>query len=68
MGMATMTINCTLLYKMDNWYEPTKQGCIRWDDPQLKIDWGITHPVLSERDAQGMLFNEFVIKHGGISL
>jgi dTDP-4-dehydrorhamnose 3,5-epimerase len=32
-------------------YSPADQIVIRWDDPALAIDWGITAPQVSERDA-----------------
>jgi dTDP-4-dehydrorhamnose 3,5-epimerase len=42
---------CTLSYAVNSTYDPTKEWGIRWDDPQLNIDWfkEIT-PVVSERD------------------
>lgn len=67
MGICTLTPNCTLLYKMDNYYAQEHQGAIRWDDPDLKISWPAKTPThLSDRDKQAMGFKDFVAKHGGL--
>lgn len=66
MGICTLTENCTLLYKMDNYYSPNNQGQIKWNDPDLNIEWPITEPTLSERDKNAMSFKEFVKEHRGL--
>lgn len=68
MGICTLTPDCTLLYKMDNYYSPENQGEIKWDDPNLGIKWPITNPIISERDQKAMSFNEFVEKYRGIDV
>ena len=40
-----------MLYKVDAPYEPTGEGGIQWNDPQLGIRWPIEDPVVSARDA-----------------
>ena len=39
-------------YKCDDYYAPDCEGSIRWDDPTLAIDWGITSEdaTLSAKD------------------
>ncbi|MEZ0608054.1 dTDP-4-dehydrorhamnose 3,5-epimerase [Fibrella sp. WM1] len=37
-------------YKCTNVYNKAAEGGIRWDDPDLNIDWGITNPNVSEKD------------------
>ena len=32
-------------------YDPSSDTGIRWDDPQLAIDWPIAEPSLSPKDA-----------------
>lgn len=49
-GFVTLTENVEFLYKADNYYAPTAEGGVRWDDPALAIDWGIAEPILSEKD------------------
>ncbi|MEK6782570.1 MAG: dTDP-4-dehydrorhamnose 3,5-epimerase [Bacteroidota bacterium] len=37
-------------YKCSNLYNPKFETGIVWNDPQLKIDWKIENPILSEKD------------------
>lgn len=51
-GIVTLTDNVEFLYKVDNYYAPESEGGIRWNDPDIGVDWGIDHPILSEKDAK----------------
>ena len=54
-------INCIrFLYKADNYYAPEADGGIRWNDPELGIDWGVTDPVLSEKDTKSPFLKDAV--------
>ena len=68
-GMCTLTENCNLAYKVDNYYAKDNEDNIKWNDPDLGIDWPIKVPVvISERDANAQSFKEFVEKHGGLEI
>ena len=50
-----------LLYKTTDYYAPEWERSIRWDDPDLGIEWplvGGQYPLLSARDAQGKPLRE----------
>ena len=49
-GFVTLTDHVEFLYKADNFYAPAYDGGIRWNDPELNIDWGVENPVLSAKD------------------
>lgn len=49
-GFVTLTDHVEFLYKADNYYCPESEGSVRWNDPELAIDWGVTDPVLSDKD------------------
>lgn len=49
-GFVTLTDEVEFLYKADNYYAPEAEGGIRWDDPDIGIDWGIVNPILSDKD------------------
>ena len=61
-GFVTLTPETDVLYKVDAYYAPDCDGAIRFDDPDLGIDWGIApgEAVLSEKDARAPAFRDFV--------
>lgn len=61
-GFITRTPDTEIVYKCSDYYAPDCEGALRWDDPDLGIDWGLgSHtPVLSEKDAIAPLFAGFV--------
>ena len=50
-GFVTLTDDVEFLYKADNFYAPEADGSIRWNDPELGIEWGTDSPILSDKDA-----------------
>ncbi len=58
-GFATLRDNTIFSYKCTNAYNKESEGCLLWNDPDLKIDWQLTHPLLSEKDLVGTKFGEF---------
>ena len=38
-------------YKCTDFYSPEYERCIRWNDPDLAIEWPVKEAVVSERDA-----------------
>lgn len=67
-GICTLTDNCNFLYKVDNYYAKHNEYSIKWDDPDIGIEWPIDTPsVISERDKNAPSFKEFVEKYGAIN-
>ena len=50
-GFITLTDNVEVQYKADNFYAPYLEGNIRWNDPQIGIDWKIEPTILADKDA-----------------
>ncbi len=44
--------NCEVQYKCTNLYHKSSEGGIRWDDPELNIDWGVQNPIVSIKDQE----------------
>lgn len=57
-GFLTLEDNTVLFYKCSNVYNKHSEGSVIWSDPDLKIDWGITNPILSAKDQTAPFFNE----------
>ena len=51
-GFVTLTDHVEFLYKADNYYAPEADGGIRWNDPEIGVNWGVDHPILSEKDTK----------------
>ena len=49
-GFVTLTDDVEFLYKADNYYAPEADGGIRWNDPEIGVEWGVEDPVLSAKD------------------
>ncbi len=67
-GYCTLTDNCDVLYKVDNYYNPHKECGIIWNDPDLKISFPITvyEPIISAKDLSLIKFKDFVEIYGAI--
>ena len=59
-GFITLTDGAEFLYKVDRFYAPEAEGSIRWNDPQLAIDWGTDEPFLSEKDRHAPFLKDTV--------
>lgn len=49
-GFVTLTDDVEFLYKADNYYALEADAGIRWNDPDIGIEWGVENPILSEKD------------------
>jgi dTDP-4-dehydrorhamnose 3,5-epimerase len=59
-GFATLRDNTIFQYKCTNYYHKPAEGCIRWNDPDLNINWNIKNPTLSDKDKIGTPFKKFI--------
>jgi len=60
-GFVTLSDTAEVLYKTTNFYSPTHERCIAWNDPELAIDWqlerlGSMQPQLSAKDQLGVFW------------
>jgi dTDP-4-dehydrorhamnose 3,5-epimerase len=46
-------------YKVDAFYDPQRDSGVRWNDPDLAVDWPDNEPVLSDKDKTLPLFKDF---------
>lgn len=49
-GFVVISDAAEVVYKASREYSPEHDTGIRWNDPEIGIDWGIDNPVISEKD------------------
>ena len=57
-GFITLTDDVEVQYKADNYYAPECDGNIRWNDPDIGVEWPIEPVILSEKDQKAPLLKE----------
>lgn len=60
-GFVTLEDNTVFTYKCSGFYNKASEGSVRWNDPELNIDWGITNPLLSEKDKMAPLLKDAIL-------
>ncbi|MBO2010632.1 dTDP-4-dehydrorhamnose 3,5-epimerase [Hymenobacter negativus] len=60
-GFIALEDETIFLYKCSDYYAPSAEGGLRWDDATLAIDWGTeVAPLVSGKDNELPSFNDFV--------
>ena len=49
-GYLVLKKNTIVQYKCTDYYNPKSEFGIRWNDPDININWDVTNPILSEKD------------------
>lgn len=57
-GFVTLTDNVELSYKVDQFYAPANDRSVRWNDPAIGVAWGVTDPILSQKDTDAPLLKD----------
>ena len=60
-GFVTLEPDTEIIYKCDDTYAPDCDGAVRFDDPDIAIDWGMDpeQAVLSDKDAAAPYLRDF---------
>ena len=61
-GFSALT-DCTLTYIVNNYYDGADEFGIKYNDPQVAINWGVDSPSLSGRDQQNPLIKDIPSEH-----
>jgi dTDP-4-dehydrorhamnose 3,5-epimerase len=59
-GFRSYEDNTEVQYKCTALYNAASDSAVRWDDPQIKINWGVSHPILSDRDRNAQTVKEYL--------
>ena len=58
-GFLALVDGSEVQYKVTDYWDPDGERCIRWDDPDLGIDWPVDgQPIVSAKDAAGSAFRQ----------
>lgn len=57
-GFAVLSDSADLEYKCTDYYDPADELCLKWDDPDIGIEWPVKNPVLSPKDQNGLLLKD----------
>ncbi len=58
-GFLTLSNETIFSYKCSNVYNKDSEKSIIWNDPTIGINWGLTDPILSEKDKKSNTFKDF---------
>ena len=50
-GFVTLEKDTEVQYKVDRLYSQEHERTIRYDDPDIGIEWGVRNPIVSEKDS-----------------
>lgn len=57
-GFAVLSEGALFHYKCTEFYSPENERAVRWNDPDLQIEWPIESPILSSKDAAAPLLRD----------
>ena len=57
-GFVTLTDDVEISYKVDDFYSPENDRSICWCDGEIGVEWGITEPILSDKDKNAPLLKD----------
>lgn len=56
-AFSVNSLVCNMIYKLTDYFSPASELCIRWDDPDIGVDWKLEDvPILSAKDQNGAAF------------
>ncbi len=59
-GFVTREPDTEIIYKCTDYYAPEADGAVRFDDPDIGIDWELScEPILSDKDAAAPYLKDF---------
>jgi dTDP-4-dehydrorhamnose 3,5-epimerase len=57
-GFVVLSNSADFLYKATEYYAPNFERTVVWNDSKLGIEWPVTQPILSAKDAAGKAFRD----------
>ncbi|MEH6627045.1 MAG: dTDP-4-dehydrorhamnose 3,5-epimerase [Motiliproteus sp.] len=61
-GFLVLSDTADFEYKCTDYYDPSDEGCLIWNDPEVAIQWPSNDVLLSEKDKQGFTFSALALR------
>ena len=61
-GFCVLSETALVYYKCSDFYSPQSEGGVLWSDPDLRIDWPVKTPVLSEKDSRYRFLRDTLVE------
>lgn len=61
-GFVTVSDNVEVMYKVNKFYSPENDRSIRFDDPEIGVEWNVENPILSQKDSNAPLLKDSDVK------
>jgi dTDP-4-dehydrorhamnose 3,5-epimerase len=61
-GFVVLSDTADFEYKCTDYYDPSDEGCLIWNDPAMAISWPLDNPILSDKDCKAPTFAEWFVK------
>ncbi|MFP4579834.1 MAG: dTDP-4-dehydrorhamnose 3,5-epimerase [Candidatus Sumerlaeia bacterium] len=58
-GYLVLSDEAETQYKCSSLYDAEIETEVKWDDPDIGVEWPVEHPILSDRDKQAQSFREY---------
>ena len=58
-GYQVLSESAVVIYKCSEYYDPTGDRAIVWNDPQIAIEWPLPDPILSDKDRHAPMLREY---------
>jgi dTDP-4-dehydrorhamnose 3,5-epimerase len=59
-GFAVLSADADVIYKTGTVYDPALEDEIKWNDPDIGVQWPFENPVLSARDQKAKSFQKYL--------
>lgn len=60
-GFVVLSDIADFEYKCTDYYDPGDERTLLWSDPEINIDWPVDKPILSNKDKNGLLFQDIIL-------
>jgi dTDP-4-dehydrorhamnose 3,5-epimerase len=61
-GFVTLEDNTEFMYKCTEEFNKESEGAVRWNDPEIAIEWPLTDVLVSDKDAENPLLKDIDFK------